>query len=232
MYISIVIPFKDEAERLSNSLQKLDSYLHSQQHDYEVILVDDGSTDGTVEKIQYYLNQPAYRLLRHTQNQGKGAALQTGIMQAHGKYILMSDADFSTPIQEVEKLQDYIYRGFDMVIGSRALPGSTIIKKQPFYRRLLGKAGNFVIRFVLGLPYKDTQCGFKLFKRDVAQSLFSDLTMKRWSFDFEVLYKAKKRGYTVKELGVIWENDESSHVRVLHDSLGTLLDVFKIRFGK
>lgn len=232
MHLSVVVPFKDEAHRLPKSLEKLNQFLSAQQFSSEIILVDDGSTDQTVESISYFVNQPHVRLLRHTQNKGKGAALKTGILQAQGKYILMSDADFSTPISELEKLQDYMYRGFAIVIGSRALPDSEILQKQPLYRRLIGKSGNILIRLVLGLPYKDTQCGFKLFKGEVAKDLFTDLKMLQWSFDYEVLYKAKKRGYSVKELGVIWEDDASSRVHIIKDSWRSLIDLFKIRFQK
>lgn len=231
MHLSIVIPFKNEASRLPESLRILDSYRTEQQTSSEIILVDDGSTDKTVDYLGKFLDNPSIRLVSHKENQGKGAALQTGVAHANGKYILCTDADLSTPITEIDKLQDYIYRGYDIVIGSRALPESCLEKKQSLLRRLLGKGGNILIRLILGLPYKDTQCGFKLYKRHVAQELFSRLTMKRFSCDYEILYLAGKNGYKVKEVGVRWRDSKPSSVRPFRDSFGALIDLIKIRFG-
>lgn len=232
MNLTILIPFKDEKSRLPQSLVKLERYLNTKMADFEVILVDDGSTDGTVDAIKDFLNRPYVKLLKHKDNLGKGCAVKTGVMNASGKYILISDADFSTPIEEYEKLHDYMYRGFQIAIGSRALKTSKIIKKQRFFRRIIGRFGNLLARIILGLKYKDTQCGFKLFRGDVAVELFKNLKTTGWAFDFEILKMAQKKGFKIQEIGVVWENNEFSHIRLFKDSFKSLVDLFKIRFIK
>lgn len=228
MDLSIVIPFKDEALRLPESLRKIEKFFSQESLSYKLILVDDGSTDNTIEEIGYFLNLPHVRLIRHVQNKGKGAALQTGVMKAQGKYVLCTDADLSTPIKEVTKLLRSIEQ-YDIVIGSRAVKGAILEVKQPFHRQLIGKAGNLLIRMVLGLNLQDTQCGFKLYKRDVAQKLFQDLRFLGFSADYEVLYKAKNLGYSIREVGVIWKDSQPSRVDPVKDTYRALRDLVKLR---
>ena len=167
MKVSVVIPFYNEKNRLPQTIQKVLDYFKGQE--YELILVDDGSLDNTQESIQNYLNNEHVKLYIHDENKGKGAAIQTGIAYARGQYILFTDADMSTPIEEFEKLYNEIINGHDIAIGSRALKSSSIKKYQPSYRQKIGKAGNILIRLILGLPFKDTQCGFKLFKSNTCK---------------------------------------------------------------
>lgn len=232
MRASIVVPFKDEAQRLPQSLMAIITYSEEQMRgDYEVILVDDGSTDNTVARLAIMLAaNPHVRLLRHTHNKGKGRAVQSGIRASKGDLVLFTDADLSTPIYEFPKLSSAIAAGADIAIGSRALPGSIVLPHRVWYRELLGRGSNIIIRLFLGLPLHDTQCGFKMFTRAAAQSLFADIRMPRWSFDFEVLYKAQQAGMHIAEVPVRWQNAEGSKLRA-YDILQCLVDVFRVRFG-
>jgi glycosyltransferase involved in cell wall biosynthesis len=231
MKVSIVIPFKDEALRLPKSLETLEKYAAGQYFDIELILVDDGSTDDTVGAIQMYMNQPHVRFLRHKHNRGKGAALRTGVAHTSGDYILCCDADFSTPITELTKLLHHIQEA-DIVIGSRAMPKSRIVEAQSKIRQYIGRSGNILIRLVLGLPFYDTQCGFKLYRQDCAQRLFHAAQYEGFSIDYEILYAAKQAGDRIKEVGVIWKHSAPSTVHPFYDSVRALRDLFKIRFGR
>jgi dolichyl-phosphate beta-glucosyltransferase len=168
--------------------------------------------------------------MRHETNMGKGAAVRTGVLQARGDIILFSDADLATPIADMVPLLNALSENScDVAIGSRAVPGATVIKQQARPRVLIGKAGNVFIRTWLQLPHKDTQCGFKAFKREAALSLFQEQRFPRWSFDIEALYKAKLRGMRVEEIPVSWKDSGRSHVRPLTDALAVLLDVISMR---
>jgi len=227
----MIIPLKDEILRLPDSIRSVllfRSSLHA--FEMELILVDDGSIDGTAEVIAPLISGSAgVTLVRHKRNMGKGRAIQSGVFACSGDVILFSDADLSTPLSEVQSLYEKIHEGYDVVIGSRALPESNIVMRQPLYKHLAGKASNVLIRSVLGIPFKDTQCGFKMFTASAARSLFSDLRMARWSFDYEILYKAVRQKYRVAEVGVTWENSPHSTVRA-RDYLRCLVDLFLIRF--
>lgn len=232
MFLSIVIPFYNEEERLPQNLQHIIDYMNkNHSNNYEIILVDDGSQDNTKQKIEDFIKYQNIHLYIHYQNKGKGAAIRTGIMEALGEYILFTDADLSTPIEDIKKLLPYIKETrYKIVIGSRALDDSNVQKEQPFFRRSIGKIGNLFIRLILGLNFKDTQCGFKLFNKEIAYNLFKDLKMSRWSFDFEILYKAKRRGYKIKEVGITWVDSPASRLSPVKDSLKTFWDLLKVRF--
>ncbi len=228
--LSIVIPFMDEEKRLPNSLRKVIQYVDRHLPGTEIVLVDDGSVDRTVEVIEDYLKRDHVQLVTHAHNKGKGAAIRSGILAAAGKYILFTDADLSTPIKDVQRLLEHIKEhDCDITMGSRALPQSNITTPQPLRRVLIGRGGNLVIRFFMGLPFKDTQCGFKLFTSEAAKKLFSVQYFERWSFDIEVLYKAKKFGYKACEVAVEWGDVGDSKVRAGRDSLRVLMDVLRIR---
>ncbi len=228
--LSIVIPFKDEAVRLPKSLAKILDYADKHLPSVELILVDDGSRDGSQKAIQQYLKDGRVTLLVHAINQGKGAAVRTGVLAAKGKLVLFTDADLATPIKELKKLQTTLSKQHcDLAIGSRAVPGSVILTRQSLFRVLIGKGGNKIIRLVTGLPFHDTQCGFKLFKTNVAQDLLQEQHFPKWSFDIEVLYKAKLKNYTVCEVPVEWADVPGSKVQSFSDPLQVLSDVFKIR---
>ncbi len=230
--ISIIIPAYNEARRLGSSLHAVIEYLERSRlfRAHEVIVVDDGSNDRTVEIAEEFAAEHAgVRILRTPVNSGKGSALRRGVLSSHGDYILCTDADLSTPIEEVQKLLPRLERdGFDVAIGSRKVSDSTI--DQPLYRRLIGSAGNVLIRTVLSLPFRDTQCGFKLYRRPAALKLFEKLQMPRFSFDFEVLLRAKKLRMRVAEVGVRWVHSPYTTVRT-SDVIQSFFDVFRVRFG-
>jgi len=226
-HLSVVIPAYNEQERLGTTLASITDYLKVQAYDFEIIVVDDGSSDGTVGVAQSF---DGVRLLRNKHNMGKGATVTHGMLQATGDYILFTDADGSTPIREVAKVLAAHEDGYDVVIGSRALPDSNIVQYQPLHRILLGKTFNFAVQ-LLALPgLKDTQCGFKSFTREAAIEVFSRRTIDRWGFDMEILYIARRFGFRVKEVGIEWEDSPASKVNALRDGLKMLGDLVRIRY--
>ncbi len=230
--LSIVIPAYNEALRLPQTLERVASYLRAAFPVHEIIVVDDGSSDSTVSVAQEAARRSDIkniRILRAPRNRGKGAALRQGVLASHGEFVLCTDADLSTPIGEMDKLLRPIRDGADVAIGSRAMAES-IVSKKPWYRKILSGASSLMIRTVLGLPFRDTQCGFKLYRREAAMSLFRRLDLPRFSYDFEVLSRAQREGYRVAEVGVVWEHQELSTVRT-RDVLQSLIDVFRVRFG-
>ncbi len=199
---------------------------------HEIIIVDDGSSDATAQIAQEYADGAEHgeiRVISERRNRGKGASLRLGTLLSRGRYILMTDADLSTPIDEVDKLMRRVRRdGYDVAIGSRKAEGALI--KQPLYSRIISYASNLMTRVVLGLPFRDTQCGFKLYRREAALKLFGPLQLSRFSFDYEVLNRARSMGLRVAEVGVVWEHAEGSSVRT-QDAAQMFLDVFRVRFG-
>ncbi len=228
MFVSVIIPFFNEARRLPETVEAVLAYFKDRV-EFELILVDDGSTDASVEKIEVHLRSESVRLLSHDVNRGKGAGIQTGVLASRGDLVLFIDADGSTPIEYFERLNWAIEGGADIAIGSRALPTSVIDRYQGPVRIFIGKFGNVLVRTVLGLKLRDTQCGFKLFRGTVARELFADLNFPGWSFDFEILYKAKRKGLRVEEVGVQWKNAPGSKFRAFRDSLLCTRDLVLIR---
>ncbi len=232
MKLSIIVPFYNESSRLPGSIGQILQYLENQTHDWELILVDDGSQDNSKEYLSEFLKDTRIKLLIHEKNSGKGFAVRTGVLSSYGDIILFSDADLSTPINELEKLLDAINSGYKIAIGSRDISGSHITKKQPLLRRLLGKSARVMIRGVLQMPYLDTQCGFKMFESSVAKKYFESMKTKRWSFDYEILYRAKKDGIIAKEVPVYWHDDTKSKINILNDYINCFIDLIKIRLQK
>ena len=162
-------------------------------------------------------------------NRGKGFSVRNGIMNSRGEYVLLSDADLSTPIEEFDRFMGYMNQGFDIIIGSRSVIDSDVRLRQPVYREFMGKVFNFFVRIVFSMTFHDTQCGFKLFKRRAAQDIASVMKVEGFSFDVEMLYVAKLKNYKIKETGVIWNNSPLSKVRVFNSSLEMFLSLFKIK---
>ena len=232
MYLSVVIPAYNEEQRIGESLTKTNDYLKKQGYDFELIVVDDGSNDKTVDLLKTYSRKITNLVILENEiNQGKGYSVRNGILASKGDIVLFTDADFSTPIGEVDKLLHWLENGYQIAIGSRAMPESQIKIYQAWYRQLMGKSFNKFIQLVLNLDYYDTQCGFKCFQRDAALEVFKALKSCRFSFDVEVLYIAKHLGLKVKEVPICWYNSAGSKVRLIRDSSKMFLDVLQIRFG-
>lgn len=226
---SIIIPAYNEQDRITDTLTSIYHYFEKLWKTYEILIVDDGSSDATKEVV-LELWFPHVTYIRSRINKGKGHAVKKGVLHAHGKYILFTDADNSTPIEEFAKLMNYTKR-YDVVIGSRFAKDACIKKKQPWYRVLLGRGGNFLIRNFLIEGIWDTQCGFKLFKRKAALDSFPIQKIKGFWFDMEILLIAKSKGYKIKEVWVEWNNSEFSRVRPIKDGLRTLYDLIYIKLN-
>jgi len=195
--------------------------------DVEIVVVDDGSRDATAALVERF-ESTNLRLVRMPENRGKGAALRAGVAASRGRAVLLSDVDLSTPIREVDRLGARLAEA-DVVLGSRAQPDSRIVLHQPFWRELAGKGFNLAIR-VLGVRgFRDTQCGFKLLRGEVARRLFAEMTVDRFAYDVELVLLAQRRGYRVIEVGVEWRNDPGSRVRLVRDGVRMLVDVARIR---
>ena len=229
-YLSVIIPAYNEERRLQNSLEHVVAYLDRQPFSSEVLVVDDGSTDATTSIARNYAGEHAtVRILTYTPNCGKGHAVRIGMAEAHGQLMLLCDADLSTPIEDVEKLLPWVQDGYDVVIGSRALPDSDLRVHQPWLRERLGRMFNLVVR-VLGVRgFADTQCGFKLFTRRAARGIFPRLFTDRWAFDVEALLVAQMMGYRIREVPVTWVNAPGTKVDVVRDACTTLRDLLRIR---
>ncbi|PIY96691.1 MAG: hypothetical protein COY66_03410 [Candidatus Kerfeldbacteria bacterium CG_4_10_14_0_8_um_filter_42_10] len=224
--ISLVIPVYNEEERIKKSLSKILPYLN-QLADYEIIFVDDGSTDRTLLVLEEYKNK-RFRVIKNGKNCGKGYSVQQGMLRARYPVVLFSDADFSTPIEDLEKLLPHL-ENYDIVIGSRGMEQSQISVHQKFYKEWLGKIGNKFIQLLVIPGIKDTQCGFKLFKKETLV-IFQKQTIKRWGFDFEILMLAHKIGFRIKEVPVRWQNDFRSKVKS-SDYLKTFGELIKIKWN-
>jgi len=225
--LSVIIPVYNEEKQIGSTLPQVLGFLNSRNIEHEIIAVDDGSTDNSIEMIKKF---PNVQIIQHEKNRGKGAAVKTGIQAAQSDFILFTDADNSTPIEELDKFWNK-KNGSDILIGSRYLQESNIKIKQPWYRNIITFAGNKLIRIILDIKHKDTQCGFKLFKKQVIKDLIHHQTIDRWGFDIELLYLAKKKKYSAKEIPVTWIDNPDSKVKPL-DFFKTFAELLKIRFTK
>ena len=230
MDISIIIPAYNEETRIVPTLNTLFSFLehHQSINEYEVIVVDDGSKDKTLQVIPVHQH---LKVIQHQVNQGKGGAVRTGVLNAKYENILFMDSDLATPLEELDKLCPRLQQGYEVVIASRNLPKSNILTKQPKYRQLAGKTFPLLVRLLSGLPYRDTQCGFKLMKAGPGKEIFKRLTILRFAFDVEMLFIAKKLGYKIAEVPITWIDQSGSTVHFFRDSWRMLKDLFKIRIN-
>lgn len=231
VHLSIVIPAYNEEKRIAGTLNKLYDFLKRKNFSYEVIVVDDGSTDNTVgiSENSILAGEDKLRVIRNGSNTGKGFSVKNGILNSNGEYVLFSDADMSVPIEEVDKFFDIMGKGYDIIIGSRGLKESDVRMHQPWYREMMGRVFNLFVKSLLMSEFNDTQCGFKLFKADPAKYIASQLRINGFSFDVEMLYIAAKIGYRVKEMPVIWLNSPQSRVNPLFDSARMFFDLIRIR---
>lgn len=242
-FLSVVIPAYNEEKRLPATLKQVVEYLRRQEYTSEVIVVDDGSTDGTRRAVRDFIAQhdgnPPVRLIEND-HRGKGYTVRTGMLNGRGRYILFTDADLATPISEVGKMIGALEAGSDIAIGTREGVGAERVG-EPLYRHLMGRAFNLLVRLISGLNFRDTQCGFKGFRRSVAHDLFRRVQLygedaRRikggavTGFDVEILYLAVQAGYRIEEVPVRWRYGNESKVNPLRDSVRMFLDVLKVRW--
>lgn len=228
MYLSVIIPALNEEKRLPETLKKVRDYLITKKYSYEVIIVNDGSTDQTKEVVSDLITEWSnFQLISYKKNRGKGYAVKTGMLEAQGSWRLLMDADNSTDISEIEKFLKHT-SNLEVIIGSRYLDDASIKIKQPFERRIVSRFGNWLTKLTTGLDIVDTQCGFKLFSAQATQDIFSKQTINRWAFDIELLAIAKVRGYKIKEVPVDWYNAVGSQVSKTA-ALQTFRELWQIR---
>lgn len=230
--ISVIIPAYNEAQRIEITLKKILDYFSTRFLNWEIIVVDDGSTDETEFIVKKSVPSQHLTFLKNGKNLGKGESIKRGMLIGKGDILLFTDADLSTPIEEYEKLITFIHNGYDISIGSRGLEQSKIIKKQPFYRQNMGKFFNHIVQLLVLRGIKDTQCGFKIFKKEVAKKIFPLQRLKGFAFDVEILLIGKKMGYKIAEVPVRWVNSPTSTVNPIIDSTKMLIDLIKLRFRK
>jgi dolichyl-phosphate beta-glucosyltransferase len=242
-FLSVVIPAYKEETRISDTLRTVVDYLTRQEYTSEIIVVDDGSPDGTRQVVQSFIEAhegtPPVTLIEND-HRGKGYTVRTGMLHGNGRYVLFTDADLATPISEVGKMIGSLETGSDIAIGTREGIGAERLN-EPFYRHLMGRIFNLLVRLISGLQFEDTQCGFKGFRREVAQDLFSRVQLYGadakqikggavTGFDVEVLYLALQAGYHIEEIPVKWRYGAKSKVNPLVDSARMFLDVLKVRW--
>ncbi len=228
-YLSVVIPAYNEEKRLPRSLETVLGFLKKQPYASEIIVSDDGSQDRTVALAKDLLKGFPHQILITHRNLGKGHAVRQGMLAATGEYVLFTDADLSTPIEEVARFLARLEKDQDVVIASRDLPGSQVEIHQNFLRETMGKVFNRIACMFAFRGIRDSQCGFKCFRREAAQKLFTLQKLDGFSFDVEIVYLAQKLGLRLLELPVIWRNSAQSRVQVLRDPLMMFWDVLRIR---
>lgn len=232
MYLSVIIPAYNEAKRISKTLDLINDYLSKQNYDSEILVVDDGSKDGTVGIVKEYQHRiKNLKILENEKNHGKGWVVRHGMLEALGEYRLFTDADNSTSIEQIENFWPYIKQGYDVVVGSIEVAGARINEHAQWYRRMLGHFSKYLIRVIAGLWFiHDTQRGFKLFSAKAVSAIFSRTVIDRFGFDIEALALAKNFRYKIKELPVIWNNAGESKVGLM-SYIATFNDLLRIRFN-
>lgn len=227
-FLSLVIPVYNESERLSQSIKKIDAFVHQNNFETEVLIVENGSTDETLTLAQSLAQtRPYLRVLSEVQR-GKGLAVKRGMLEAWGDYRVMCDVDFSMPIDQVNRFIPPNLNDVEVAIGSREVPGACRFE-EPAYRHLIGRIFNTMVRWLVLPGLQDTQCGFKCFRGDVAETVFPLQTLVGMSFDTEVLFIAQKLGFSVQEVSIDWYFDPDSRVRLVQDSLRMAFDLLTIR---
>src|SRR5215831_6935068 len=228
--LSVVIPCYNEQDRLPATVEAIKRYLAARGDHYELILADDGSLDGTGKVIDAAMRgAPNVRAVRLVQNRGKGRALAEGVAMSKGDRVLLTDADLSTPIEELPKLEAKLEAGAGVAIASRSIKGSQIEISQPIYRVLMGKTFNLMVQALLLPGLWDTQCGFKLFRGDLARSVFADLRTDGFGYDPEALFLAKKRGARIDEVPVVWRHSAPTKVAAIRHSFDMFKDLVSVR---
>ena len=229
--LSIIIPAYNEESRLPDTLAKIAAYTASSPRTVEILVVDDGSTDGTAAAVKKMSEHLAIRVVSNGTNRGKGFSVRHGMLEARGRIALFTDADLSAPIDEADKLLAAVEGSYDVAIGSRAMNRSLISARQSRFREFAGIVFNTVVRLCLRLPFVDTQCGFKAFKREPCKIIFEQQRIERFGFDPELLYLARHHGLRSTEIPVRWAHSPGTKVSMFRDSLQMFADVFIIRWN-
>ena len=231
MYLSVIIPAYNEEKRIEKTLLNVHEYLSTQPYEYEIIVVNDGSKDGTSALISSLSNKfKNLKLIDNKENHGKGWAVRQGMLEASGDYRLFMDADNSTTVDQVSGFLTYLAEGYDIVIGSRRIKGANIAVRQPWFRDFLGGTFRFVVHTLVPLGVTDSQAGFKCFSRKASEDIFSRQTIFRWAFDVEILAIARKMKFKIKETPIRWVNDADSKVK-MSGMVKMLFEVFQVRIN-
>ena len=230
MHVSIIIPIYNEEKNIKKNIEKIYSFFDNYL-DFEIIIVNDGSTDKSLEVLQQ-INFTNIKIISNQKNIGKGAASRKGVEKSNGEMILITDADLSAPIDEFDKLYDVYRKGYDIVIGSRSAHDADLLIKQTKMRIISGKIYNILACFILNLNFKDTQCGFKLFKSSKIKEIMTYSIINRFSIDTEILFLAKKLKFSIFEKGIIWRDSPNTSVRLVNDSINMFCDLLIIRTKK
>ena len=233
--LSVIIPVYNEEKRVGKTLDAAFQYLKAKRITAEILIVDDGSNDKTLQVVERFKRQSTpkqvLKILKQSVNLGKGAAVKTGVLAAQGKFVLYMDADNATRLSEYEKFKPFFKKGVDVIVGSRAVDRKQVKVHQPLYREAIGRVGNVIIQLLVVPGIKDTQCGFKAFSQKAARSIFPLQTINRFGFDVELLFIAKKQGLSILETPVEWQDDSNSRVNALRDSIRTFSELFLIRWN-
>jgi dolichyl-phosphate beta-glucosyltransferase len=231
--LSLIIPAYNEEQRIGKSLEQIFLFCNAFGDPYEVIVVDDGSTDETVGFVRRrFGDRSQLKIVQQPGRRGKGAAVQQGMLHGRGDYLFFSDADLSVPIETLPTFLTELRNHCDVAIGSRRAPGAKIEIHQPFFREILGRVFTFLSNLILGLRHSDATCGFKGFRRATAQDLFTRVRLPNWSFDSELLYLARLKKYRVIEVPVTWRNDEATKVSLWKDVFASFLGLLQIRANR
>ena len=228
---SLVIPAYNEGARLAPTLEKVFGYMARHECDAEVIVVNDGSRDNTADIVRSFAqDHPSLRLVENPGNRGKGYSVRNGVLHARGRIVLFTDADLSSPIEEIPKLLQALAAGADIAIGSRWLQAELQTKRQSLHRQLFGRIFNLLLRITLGLQFKDTQCGFKAFRQRAALAVFPPQKIEGWGFDPEILFLAHKFGLKVQEVPVVWAHDGGTRINPIADGARMFVEMLRIRW--
>lgn len=227
--LSVVIPAYNEENRIVGTIVSLRAYFDSLPLDWDLVVVDDGSSDRTSEVAEEaFGRRDGLNIVKHPSNMGKGAAVRTGMLAADGDYAVFMDADFSTPVTEFGKFLPLLEEKRPVLIGSRKMPGASVEKRQPFLREFFGRGFTSLSNLLLGTSFTDFTCGFKCFRRDAAREVFGRQLIDNWSYDAEILYLSRRMGYPVLEIPVRWQDAPNSKVRLLRDIATSFYGLLKI----
>ena len=226
--ISVVIPAYDEQERLPATLEAIGAYFDRAFPDWELVIVDDGSRDRTAMIAEEFLASRRGQLIRLSENRGKGGALRAGMVAASGRWVLMTDADLSTPLEVFDCMSQAFEQG-DVVLGSRRIPGAVILEQQPAYRIYMGRVFTALANLILLTRCSDFTCGFKVFRREAAGRIFRAGRINGWGYDAEVVFLAHRFGYRIVEVPVTWENDPRSRVRIVSATIRSFVELLEVR---